>query len=254
MIKEERHARICDYLEKHQFAAINTLMEYVGASKSTIRRDLQELREAQKIEFVRGGASSINKRIAPESPYQVKQNMNAAEKERIGKAAAQMIHEGETVYLAGGTTTKAMLPYLDQVAQLNLVTNDIIIGMDVADRENISLTMTGGTLRPKYYALRGILAEDSMRAMKIGMAFLSCDAIDVQSGCYIANADEVGLLRQVIESSNYVILLADHSKFYSSAFISFCTMAQVDMVISDTGLNEEIRAALRKKNIKLVLA
>lgn len=53
MIKQERHARICEYLDKHQFASINTLMEQIGASKSTVRRDLMELQEEKKIAFVR---------------------------------------------------------------------------------------------------------------------------------------------------------------------------------------------------------
>lgn len=85
MIKQERHARICEYLDKHQFASINTLMEQIGASKSTVRRDLMELQEEKKIAFVRGGAASTNQQFVQESPYHVKQSTNTAEKERIAR-------------------------------------------------------------------------------------------------------------------------------------------------------------------------
>ena len=176
MIKQERHARICEYLDKHQFASINTLMEQIGASKSTVRRDLMELQEEKKIAFVRGGAASTNQQFVQESPYHVKQSTNTAEKERIGAPAAQLVQTGETIFLASGTTTRAVLPGLSEVDFLNLVTNDLQIAMDAAEMENIALTMTGGSVRPGYYALRGVLAEDSMRVMKTGTAFVSCDA------------------------------------------------------------------------------
>ena len=243
MIKQERHARICEYLDKHQFASINTLMEQIGASKSTVRRDLMELQEEKKIAFVRGGAASTNQQFVQESPYHVKQSTNTAEKERIGAAAAQLVQ-----------TTRAVLPGLSEVDFLNLVTNDLQIAMDAAEMENIALTMTGGSVRPGYYALRGVLAEDSMRVMKTGTAFVSCDAIDIQTGCYIANADEVGLLRQVVESTSYLVLLADHSKFFSGSFLSFCPIERVDLIISDTGLPADLCDEIRKKNIKLILA
>ena len=247
MIKQERHARICEYLDKHQFASINTLMEQIGASKSTVRRDLMELQEEKKIAFVRGGAASLNQQFVQESPYHVKQSTNTAEKERIGAAAAQLVQTGETIFLASGTTTRAVLPGLSEVDFLNLVTNDLQIAMDAAEMENIALTMTGGSVRPGYYALRGVLAEDSMRVMKTGTAFVSCDAIDIQTGCYIANADEVGLLRQVVESTSYLVLLADHSKFFSGFFLSFCPIERVDLIISDTGLPADLCDEIRKK-------
>ena len=173
---------------------------------------------------------------------------------RIGAAAAQLVQTGETIFLASGTTTRAVLPGLSEVDFLNLVTNDLQIAMDAAEMENIALTMTGGSVRPGYYALRGVLAEDSMRAMKTGTAFVSCDAIDIQTGCYIANADEVRLLRQVVESTSYLVLLADHSKFFSGSFLSFCPIERVDLIISDTGLPAELCDEIRKKNIKLILA
>ena len=130
MIKQERHARICEYLDKHQFASINTLMEQIGASKSTVRRDLMELQEEKKIAFVRGGAASTNQQFVQESPYHVKQSTNTAEKERIGAAAAQLVQTGETIFLASGTTTRAVLPGLSEVDLLNLVTNELQIAMD----------------------------------------------------------------------------------------------------------------------------
>ncbi len=253
MIKEERLNRILEFIDKHQYASISSLMNLIGASKSTIRRDLIQLNEEGKICFVRGGAASLNKNIVPESPYYEKESSNIDEKQRIGRSAASLIRPGETIYIASGTTTRNIFPNIMDVKNLNVITNDIQIANDMALNENVDVFITGGWLRKGYYSLRGFQAEECVHDMKIGTAFLGCDAIDAFSGCYIANADEVGLLRQVIKSSHRVVLMADHSKFYSSAFLQFCDFSQIDIMITDSVLSDAVLALLRKHDMKLMV-
>lgn len=252
MIPEERLNQIIEYINRHQYASINSLMDLVGASKSTIRRDLIGLHEAGKITFVRGGAASINKTIIKESVYHEKEGKNTIEKQRIGKAAAAMIHSGDTVFITAGTTCRSILPFLEDLNDVRLVTNDILIAVDMADKENVNVLVTGGQLRRNYYTLLGYSAEEYISNLQVETAFISCDAVDPQRGLYIANVDEVGLFRQVINSACYVVLLADHSKFYSNAFISVCDWSKVDMVITDSELSDEIVSILKKKEIELV--
>ena len=104
-----------------------------------------------------------------------------------------------------------------------------------------------------YYSLRGVLA-DSIRSLKFSIAFLSCDAIDIQTGCYIANADEVGFLRRVINSANYIVMLADHSKFNSEALMQFCEFRKVDLLITDSDLPEELQLKIKEQGVGLLLA
>lgn len=253
MIKEERMNRMLEFIDKHQYASIGTLMNLIGASKSTVRRDLIQLNEEGKICFVRGGAASVNKDVIPESPYLEKEASNIVEKQRIGEVAASLIRPGETVFISSGTTTKWICPNITDVEGLKVITNDIQIANDVTLSENMEVFVTGGWLRRGYYTLRGFHAESCVRDMKIGTAFLSCDAIDAWDGCYIANADEIGLLHQVIQSSHRVVMLADHSKFYSSAFMQFCDFSKIDILITDKLLSDNVIALLRKHDMRLMV-
>ena len=228
MIKEERMNRILEFIDKHQYASIGTLMNLIGASKSTVRRDLIQLNEEGKICFVRGGAASVNKNMLPESPYLEKESANTMEKQRIGEAAASLIRPGETVFIVAGTTSRWICP-------------------------NVDVFVTGGWIRKGYYTLRGFHAESCVRDMKIGTAFLSCDAIDAWNGCYLANDDEVGLLHQVIQSSHRVVMMADHSKFYSSAFMQFCDFSKIDILITDNLVSENVLSLLKKHDIRLMV-
>lgn len=253
MIKEERLNRILEFIDKHQYASIGTLMNLIGASKSTVRRDLIQLNEEGKITFVRGGAASVNKGLIPELPYYEKESSNTVEKQKIGEAAAAMVRPGETLFVAAGTTTRWIYPNMKDTSEVKIITNDLQIASDMASDENVEVFVTGGWIRKGYYTLRGYHAESCVHDMKIGTAFLSCDAMDVYNGGYLANADEVGLLRQVIESSHKVVMLADHTKFNSSAFMQFCDFSQIDVLVTDNLLPENVISLLKKQDVKLIV-
>lgn len=254
MISEERLDRIVEFVNKNQYASVSGLMKLVNASKSTIRRDLIQLSESGKICLVRGGAASLNKGFVPESAYQEKMGINIAEKQRIGKKAASLIQPGETIFIAPGTTTRTLFPNLADIENLNIITNDIQIANDMALNNNKNIFITGGWLRKDYYSMSGYQTEEALRSMKISTAFISCDAIDALTGCYIANSDEVGVTRQVIKSANHVVVMADHSKFCSNAFLQICDFSQVDFLITDDGLPSDILSLFKKKqNTKLIV-
>ncbi|MBQ5660014.1 MAG: DeoR/GlpR transcriptional regulator [Lachnospiraceae bacterium] len=247
MIREERLDRILEFIDKHQYASVESLMTLVDASKSTIRRDLIQLNEEGKITFVRGGAASVNKNFLPESRYQDKQSSYIEEKQRIGAAAASLIRSGENVFVAPGTTTRMILSNLPADGHFSIVTNDILIANDLALSENVNVCVTGGWLRKEYYSVSGFQAEECIRGMKIGTAFIGCDAIDTRSGCFIANEDEVGFIHELIKASHRVVLVADHSKFYSNAFLKICDFSQIKVLITDSGVSEEVLNYLKKK-------
>ncbi len=239
MIVEERCDRIVEFVEKHQYASITQLMDLVHASKSTVRRDILRLEREGRINSVRGGVASVKETSAPEMLYLEKAAEQIGEKQRIGRAAATLLKNRDTVYIAPGTTTRCIIPYIDPDIELNVLTNDIAIAMDLSDRDRINVNVSGGQLRHHYYTLRGYAAEESVRNYRISMAFLGCDAIDLKAGCYIANADEVGFLRQIVEGADQVAVLADSSKFDRAGFISFCDMTKVDYLVTDKELTRD---------------
>ena len=116
MLSKERLFRIMEVIEEQSFVTISELMEFLNASKSTITRDLMELERQGLIQRERGGA--IRKELpqtlssSTDLPVMNKENIHLAEKELIGKAAAEIVKNGECIYLDSGTTPVAMLPYL----------------------------------------------------------------------------------------------------------------------------------------------
>ncbi|MDD2955647.1 MAG: DeoR/GlpR family DNA-binding transcription regulator [Oscillospiraceae bacterium] len=254
MIREERLKRICDYLKSHEFASVEDLTGVLGVSKATVRRDLAFLDQGGELALVRGGATIQNGARGEELAYDEKRVAHSAEKARLGEAAAALVQDHSAVLVDAGTTTRAMIPFLKERTGLNLVTNDVAIAADLSSCRGINVTVTGGQLRQGYYTLSGYLAEDLVRNMRLDAAFIGFDAVDVRSGCYITNTDEVALKRCIIEAADRVVAVCDHAKFESTAFVSVCPLSQVDVVVTDRQLDPALVRELEKQGIQVVLA
>ncbi len=254
MIREERFQKISDYVRSRGFASVDELMGMLGVSKATVRRDLASLEEAGELSLVRGGAASLGGTRGEELPYDEKRMSHSAEKARLGAAAAALVKDRFAVVIDAGTTTRAMIPFLKDREGLNLVTNDVAIAADLSSCRGVSVTVTGGQLRQGYYTLSGYLAEELIRGMRLDMAFIGFDAVDVRSGCYITNTDEVALKRCMIEAADQVVVVCDHTKFSGSAFVSVCSLSQVDIVVTDRELDPAIVRELEKRGVQVIFA
>lgn len=261
MIKEERLVKIEEYINSCRFASIDALVAYVGVSKPTIRRDLNELYSRGKIHFVRGGATSIAGSQTEKSATSFETGVPASSgallaKQRIAAEAAKLIQPGDTIFLCAGRTTREMVKHLREMRELKVVTNDFFIAGELYRCEGVSVMIAGGEVRAVYGMpfSCGYAAEDFINKLRVNTVFLSCDSVDAQTGCYISSPHEVGLMRGVLAAASKHVVMADHEKFSQSAFVSICSINDIDVLISDTDLSPEIRALLAKTSIQTIYA
>ena len=258
MIKEERLVKIEEYVNACQFASIDALVDYIGVSKPTIRRDLNELFSRGKVNFVRGGASSIEPRPEkPALPFELPSaDVGPAMllKQRIAAEAAKLVKPGDTIFLCAGRTTREMVKHLRQMHHLKVVTNDFFIASELYACEGISVMISGGELRGAFGVpfTCGYAAEDFISKLRVNTVFLSCDSVDAQTGCYISSPHEVGMMREILAAANKHVVLASHEKFAQNAFVSICSIDDIDVLITDSDAPEDVRALLSKSGVNTV--
>ena len=146
-----------------------------------------------------------------------------------------------------------MLPFLNDLQEVQLITNDLLVAADSTFIPGIQVTVTGGKLRKNYYTLRGYAAEDYVKKIKLDLAFIGMDAADPSSGFYMDNDDEIPLIRQVINAADKVIVMCDSSKFSSKAFMMAAPFSDVDILITDNKIKDETYARLTKVIRKIIL-
>lgn len=257
MIKEERFEQILGLLNLKHFVSIAEIQERTNIPISTLRRDLLEMAANGQLIKLRGGAS-LNPNIeaektANEPPFFARGQSNVEEKRRIAAAALAYIQTGDTIIIDGGTTTYELAKQLKDYKNLMVATNDLSSAVVMADNPDINLIVVGGKVRSSYYSLVGVFAVNILEQIHADTLFLSADAIDLNHGLMSYNLDEVAVKRSMLAAAREVIVLCDHTKFFSVAFVKIANLEEVDCIITGKEVDPSIVESLKSMGIDVVL-
>lgn len=219
------------------------LLGYIGAQElaadlevdaSTIRRDLHALASAGLVQRTHGGA-----RVpagATDLPYALKEQEHRAAKAAIGRAAAALVRDGESVMLDSGSTVYAVALHLRYRRQLTVIVNDLRAAILVADFPSARLLVPGGEQLASNYALVSEYAASFAHDLRVDWAFLGADAIDIRAGITNTNTLEVPLKRAMLASARQAVVVADSSKFGRRALVRVADLDDVERIVTDDGL------------------
>lgn len=220
MITQERYIRILNALEKKPALSINELVALVGASESTIRRDIAKLDAEGKLKRVHGGASAIPKSVDTiEETMLTKMHQNPEEKSAIARYAAEMITDEDFVYLDAGTTTERIIDYLGNTKAV-FVTNGISHARRLVGA-GLKTIVIGGMLRPETEAIVGTDAIEHMKKFNFTKALLGTNGISTSAGYTTPDVEEARMKEMAIRQSYVSFILADASKFGRVAPVKF---------------------------------
>lgn len=253
LLVEERRRRMMEILDAQERATVEELVERFGVSAVTIRGDLDALTATGAIVRSHGGA--LKRVEASDEPIDVKETLHHAEKVRIARAALAMIRDGETIILDSGTTTVEVARQIkgSELRSLNVVTNALNIAMELANLPHVRVIMIGGLLRPMAYTLVGPSAENALRGLNADRVFLGVDGLDPEIGLMTPDVLEAKLNAIMIEIAREVVVVADSSKFQRRSLSVIAKLDKVHKLITDEGAPPEIVAALRARNVEVVL-
>lgn len=253
MLRDERLEKIVAYIDQNRFATLAQLTESFGISRATIRRDLAILSDSRRVVLTRGGAASATRGTTFELPFHEKRQQNQDEKIRIGAAACAHVNAGETIMIDSGTTCNEMVPFLQNQTNVSVATNDLLIAVGLAACPNIQTMIVGGGIRRGFYTATGYYAETQIREFHFDKAFLSVDALDLRHGCMITNADEVAVKRAILAAAREVVVLCDHTKFDTTAFVSICKLERITRIITGREISPDHVRAFTDAGITLVI-
>jgi DeoR/GlpR family transcriptional regulator of sugar metabolism len=253
MITEERRALILKKLSESRYVQVSDLAETFDVSTVTIRRDLDIMEQDGLCIRKRGGAIRVNPGVTLEMPYDIKSHEMVAEKERIARAALELVEDGDTFLLDAGSTTYALALLLNSMVRITVVTNDLKIAVKLAENPKIKLICTGGMVRNAVYSLEGTLTESFIKDITVDKTFLGADAIHTDGVISNVNIEEVAIKKAMIQSADRAILLADSSKFDKAGFVKICDLSDVDVLITDDGLSAATREMVQSHAVEPII-
>jgi DeoR/GlpR family transcriptional regulator of sugar metabolism len=246
-----RQLKIRELIENQEYVDLSSLCSELGASESSVRRDLSALESGGVLKRVYGGAMALQARD-PHLDYDWQSSRMADEKRRIGAAAAQFVENGQTVILDGGSTVAAAASFIRNHS-LHVITNSLPIGETFRESREIEVTLTGGYLYPRLRALLGPVCEQMLSGVTADLLIMGIGGVTA-SGFSNSNTLVVTPERKMIDAARRVIVVADHTKFGRGSVIHLAPLDIADVVISDRALAPEYQEMLRQHEVELVLA
>jgi DeoR family transcriptional regulator of aga operon len=255
IIPAQRRALVLEHIRQRGAASIQELVDAVRTSPSTIRRDLEDLEERGYLERTHGGA--LIQQRQPRSTFEPEAAISAqfsrAEKALIGRAAAAMLHGGESVIFdSSSTVVMAAQACVARELALTAVTNDLGIGQILAASPKMRVVVLGGTVRPGSLTLTGRPGEDFIANLHADVAFIGVHAI--HNGVPTETSLEAAAMKlAMISAARRVVLLADASKFQLAAFCRICDPAAIHEVVTDDRATQSDIASLRNAGIMVTV-
>lgn len=253
-LARQRQTLILEQVREHGAVRVADLVETLGVSDMTIRRDLELLHERGLLEKVHGGAAAIEGSSLFEPGFTVKSSLMQSEKAAIAATAASLVAPGTAIAISAGTTTFALGRGLVDVPGLTVLTNSVPVA-DALYREgrpDQTVILSGGVRTPSD-ALVGPFAVEVIRSLHVDMVFMGTHGIDPRSGFTTPNILEAETNRALIEAGRRLIVLADHTKWGIVGISSVARLEEADTIITDSGLDLAAQNQLASAVRRLIL-
>jgi DeoR/GlpR family transcriptional regulator of sugar metabolism len=252
MFQVERQEKILEYINNKKKAKVIELSKVFKTSSVTIRSDINELTKKGLVVKTHGGVLSIEGRLNLEIPYYSKFQSNIEKKRIIGKTAAEIVEDNDVIILDAGSTTLEVAKNLCH-KNVTLITNDIRIGMEIANEPKVNLIMTGGKLERSVYTLLGDETISFLSRINVNKLFLGCDAYSRRSGISNRTLSEVAVKKAMIAASMEIILVTDSTKIGKTVFAKLCGPFEIDKIVIDK-MSEDDIDYLSQNGVQVILA
>lgn len=253
LLPHERHLHIMEQARVRSRVEVSTLARELDVTSETIRRDLTVLEQQGRLRRVHGGAVHIE-RLGYEPSVTARLERQTAEKKRIGRAAVDLLPDGGSILLDSGTTTMEFARRLPSEFKASVVTNSLTIAAMLAERPRVELLVLGGRMRDITEAMVGPWPVSALERIHVDVAFLGTNGVTPESGLTTPDMVEAEVKRAMVAAAGRVVCLADHTKFGLTQLCRFADIADVDVLVTDTGLDEALAEELRTAGPEVIRA
>ena len=255
LIPAERRKVIRELVRAQGVVRVADLSAQLDVSEITVRRDLEALEQEGVLERTHGGAI-YSQRLRAEPLYTDKDRIHRREKQAIGRAAAALVKDGDTLLINSGSTTLQVIHHLRLSGRqgIKIVTSNVGALAEVLDSD-LELILIGGSFRQQSNSLVGPLAVMALERVNANRAFIGVDGVSARHGLTTPILQEAEIAQLMIERTHGpVIVVADHSKVGVIADFVTAPIDRVNILVTDEGFDEEYRAELEGRGVEIIIA
>jgi DeoR family fructose operon transcriptional repressor len=255
MYAEERHQAIAELVASRGRVAVTELASHFDVTTETVRRDLSQLERLKLLRRVHGGAVSMRSVTMLEAQLPDRDLAQAVEKERIARAAAMLLPEGGcTLLLDAGSTTVRLAALLPPTDHWTVITHAVPIAALLAPLSHVELQLLPGRVRHTTEAAVGHATIEAIRQLRADLAFVGTNGISVRHGLSTPDPEEAATKRALVESADRVVALTDSTKVGQERTVRFADLDDIDVLVTDDGIEEADAKAFEAAGLDVVRA
>lgn len=247
MLAVTRKAKIKDIILEKKSVVVSELAKKFSVTEETIRRDLKTLEDEGFLIRTYGGAF-IQDGVQNEVELSIRENAYTESKKLIATKCAEIIHNGDSIFLDASTTALFIAKMIRDM-RLTILTNSLKVINLLTDCQNIRLISIGGQFHSGNMSFLGRSALQSLDNYFVDKTFMSCRSLCRDHGITDSNEAMSEIRQKLMVRSNKIYVVADHSKFDKTSFISICNFSDIDGLVSDKELTKEWIDFLAENNV-----
>jgi DeoR family ulaG and ulaABCDEF operon transcriptional repressor len=255
VLETERHRLIAKLLQERSVVSIADLVETLGASEATVRRDINAMADRGEIRRIRGGAESLTPRHEAHlvgMPFSLSRGIRVAQKRAIARATAALIKDGESIIINGGTTTFALVEFLAD-RNLDILTNSIPIVSKLLATSRNRVQLPGGTVYREQDIVLSPYDNDNIEHFWGSKLLTGCHGLN-RFGMMETDPLVVQAETKLLKRAEDLIVMADSLKFGQRSSMIVAPLERISTLVTDSGATEEDLKLFRDAGIKVIIA
>lgn len=237
MLTNQRKQHILTILKRDGQVVAKVVSQELGLSEDTIRRDLRELAQEGLLQRVHGGALPASPAIAN---FTQREDIGIESKVAIGRAAAQLVKEGQVVMLDGGTTAVQVARHLPHNLEATIVTHSARIVMELVDAPHIEVILIGGRLFKHSIVSVGAAAIEAISHIRADLYFMGVTGIHPVAGLSTGDHEEAYVKQALCRQAAETIVLASREKLGAASQYVITSLSEVSGMIVERDTSDEV--------------
>ena len=256
MLETQRHQLILDILDEQQFVSVRNLSSKLSTSEATIRRDINKLFVREKLKKIRGGAQSLNGQSSQRqllgSAFAEDKQKHADQKRLIAKTAVSICADNESVIINGGSSTYMMGEFLAN-RRINILTNSFVLAQYLAEYSDNQVTLPGGELYRKQGIVLSAFENDTIQYYRSSKMFMGTPGFNL-AGVTESDPLLIRAEQKLRKQADELIVLADSSKLGKQSNFLFCSLKEVDILITDSHADKDLIEQIEAEDVEVIIA
>lgn len=253
LLAEPRRMKILEWLQEEGSARVRDLSAAFGVSEVTVRQDLERLDQEGFITRDHGGAylKSLPQQVQTLSLQHL---TNMEKKRKIGKVAAALVRDHDTIILDAGSTTTEIANNLTTREGLTVITNALNIALKLGAMPSFTVHMPGGQFKAPTLSLSGEKSAEYLENIFVGKLFLATAGVSVEAGLTYPSFADLPIKKAMIKAASEVYLVANSTKVNANSFTRLGGLDLIHAFITDDGLSDADARAFERGGIKIIIA